>query len=274
MESSPASSDTEGADEEEDEEEEEEEKCHKTLKRKSPPPSTDDLHPFQLNHVDAHTRNAMREDSVDAKTACFPMRIARAQATYNSSADKSDRGVVNALVDAFTDGNKLGRPIPPRCEQLLQLATDEVENSRHIVTKQRTESKRIKIVTPAPPSSPDDELSVGAARSPKTSYMCRASQDCQKVYTTAEGLRLHIRNHHEMDKKWVCHSNECLSDRKFVRQADLRMHLIRMHSPYRPFPCRVPTCTKSFACYSELKRHIASEEHRDLIALVRNGNQV
>jgi hypothetical protein len=45
-----------------------------------------------------------------------------------------------------------------------------------------------------------------------------ACQECPKEYGTAEGLRLHIRNHHDIDKKWMCHDPACMEERRFVRQ--------------------------------------------------------
>lgn len=101
---------------------------------------------------------------------------------------------------------------------------------------------------------------------------------CQKVYQTAEGLRLHIRNHHEIDKRWLCLADGC--GRAFVRQSDLRMHVIRMHSDVRPFPCGAKDCGKAFACHSELRRHICAShkaESDDLLKLaklhIKDGSQ-
>ena len=77
--------------------------------------------------------------------------------------------------------------------------------------------------------------------------------ECGKIYQTREGLRLHIRNIHIVDKKHQC--TEC--DRAFVRAGDLRLHILRMHGTAqdRPFPCSHDNCHKTFACKSELVRH-------------------
>ncbi len=110
-----------------------------------------------------------------------------------------------------------------------------------------------------------------------TLFPC-TSPGCTKVYQTAEGLRLHIRNHHEIDKRWLCLHDKC--GRKFVRQSDLRMHIIRMHSDVRPFPCGDQGCDKAFACHSELRRHIATthkENREELLRLaqshIKEGSQ-
>ena len=39
-------------------------------------------------------------------------------------------------------------------------------------------------------------------------------------------------------------------DISFVRKSDLQMHIIRMHSKERPYPCTQQNCSKSFACHS------------------------
>ena len=54
---------------------------------------------------------------------------------------------------------------------------------------------------------------------------------------------------------------------------DLKVHLIRMHSTSRPFPCRVPDCNKSFASLSELKRHLVAQDHPDLFQLVLSADE-
>jgi len=75
---------------------------------------------------------------------------------------------------------------------------------------------------------------------------------CEKSYSTAEGLSLHVKNHHTQERKWKC--KEC--PKMFVRHADLKLHVLRKHSTERPFPCSTQNCNKSFACLSELKRHL------------------
>jgi hypothetical protein len=81
----------------------------------------------------------------------------------------------------------------------------------------------------------------------------RQCKECNKNYTTREGLRLHIRNVHLDDKKHVCD----ICNVRFVRGGDLKLHSIRVHAPMdlRPCKCLVEGCGKSFACVSELTRH-------------------
>lgn len=230
------------------------------------PPSKKKQKRAELTAVDPLTHQALVEDLLETKRANFPAVLAQAMYSFHTTAggaNKSAAAAVNALVDAFTNGNKLGRALTARCEELLQLATEDAESTRRL--------GRDETCTPVT-GRKSKSLSLISPETGNLVYQCRANADCNKLYTTAEGLRLHIRNHHEMDKRWACHSPECTSERKFVRQADLRMHLIRMHSPYRPFPCRVPKCSKSFACYSELKRHVGHEEHADIVRLVMNSS--
>lgn len=89
----------------------------------------------------------------------------------------------------------------------------------------------------------------------ENSFTC-IHPNCNKTYSTGEGLRLHVRNVHLDAKIWKCLAKDC--ERSFVRQSDLRMHIIRIHSNIRPFPCIVDSCKKSFACHSELRRHVYS----------------
>lgn len=77
--------------------------------------------------------------------------------------------------------------------------------------------------------------------------------DCPKQYGTSEGLRLHHRNIHEHDKRNVCR----FCPKRFVRVSDMKLHILRMHEDNRPFPCTFESCDKSFACNSELIRHMA-----------------
>jgi hypothetical protein len=211
----------------------------------------------QVDHIPALTsadeadelvRAALLEDSKEAKTEAFPGLWEKAKHIIVTSAPDRDMEslAINALLSAFTNDDKTGRPLPRSCQDLLRKATDDVAAAR----KRQREGKTSKRTSLA--QNQVDET-----------FICNAP-NCNKRYTTAEGLRLHIRNHHDVDKKWICHSPSCTAERAFVRQADLRMHLIRMHSPVRPFPCRVPNCSKNFACHSELRRHIATE-HPDLV---------
>ncbi|KAH9259259.1 hypothetical protein BASA81_002302 [Batrachochytrium salamandrivorans] len=251
LENSPANSDSEDG-----EDEDQGEGCCLPSKKKQKL--------VELTAVDPMTHQALVEDLLETKRANFPAVLAQAMYLFHTAVGGANKSAaaVNALVDAFTNGNKLGRALTARCEELLQLATEDAESTRRL--------GRDETCTPVT-GRKSKSLSLISPETGNLVYQCRANADCNKLYTTAEGLRLHIRNHHEMDKRWACHSPECTSERKFVRQADLRMHLIRMHSPYRPFPCRVPKCSKSFACYSELKRHVGHEEHADIVRLVMNS---
>lgn len=85
------------------------------------------------------------------------------------------------------------------------------------------------------------------SRGGSTKFCCQAV-GCGKRYATAEGLRLHTRNHHQVNKTWKCMAENC--DISFVRKSDLQMHIIRMHSKERPYPCTQKGCAKSFACHS------------------------
>lgn len=98
-------------------------------------------------------------------------------------------------------------------------------------------------------------------------YDCKF-EGCTKRYKTSEGLRLHIRNHHIIDKKWVCSAPLCT--KRFVRQSDLRLHILRMHTKVRPYPCNFKSCQKSFACISELRRH--QKGHLRKLKKVRQKN--
>ena len=195
---------------------------------------------------DEFVKRALAEDSKDAKLEAFPILFQKAKSILRSRDHEYDEnGAINAWLSAFTNDDKTGRPLPHACQELLSIATEEVALARQ--RQRETKTHRRSLI--------QNQVDEG--------FVCNA-HNCNKRYTTAEGLRLHIRNHHEVDKKWICHAPDCTSERAFVRQADLRMHLIRMHSPVRPFPCRVPGCTKTFACHSELRRHIGSEHH-DLV---------
>ena len=197
-----------------------------------------------FDETDDIVKAALIEDSKDAKTILFPTLLQQARAMIDNDY-KPEIGktvVINSLLNAFTKEDKTGRPLPRACQELMRRASDGVANAR----KRQRETRSTK------------KTSLTHSSGNSSMFVC-TTKDCKKQYTTAEGLRLHIRNHHDVDKKWICHSPECTAERAFVRQADLRMHLIRMHSPVRPFPCRVPECTKTFACHSELRRHIAAE---------------
>jgi len=194
---------------------------------------------------DEFVKAALLEDSKENKMEMFPKLLAKAKSILQAKGSDDESVAVNALLSAFTNDDKTGRPLPRACQELLKQATDEVAAARQRQRESKTHRRSLL------------QSQVNAI------FICSAA-NCNKRYTTAEGLRLHIRNHHEVDKKWTCHAPDCTTERAFVRQADLRMHLIRMHSPVRPFPCRDPNCNKTFACHSELRRHIGSE-HRELV---------
>ena len=208
---------------------------------------------------DEFVKLALLEDTKEFKTKAFPELVSQAKSIISKEVVGSKNSMesigINALLSAFTKDDKTGRPLPHACQQLLQMATDEVAQAR----KKQKETKVTRKTTCIVQNQLENAV-----------FVCGAP-DCKKKYTTAEGLRLHIRNHHDVDKKWICHSPECTAERAFVRQADLRMHLIRMHSPVRPFPCRVPDCPKTFACHSELRRHIATEHIELVRQLIREN---
>jgi hypothetical protein len=81
----------------------------------------------------------------------------------------------------------------------------------------------------------------------------RKCKECNKTYTSREGLRLHIRNVHLDDKQYICE----VCNMRFVRGGDLKIHSIRVHAPMdlRPCRCLVEGCGKLFSCVSELTRH-------------------
>lgn len=107
------------------------------------------------------------------------------------------------------------------------------------------------------------------SRGGSTNFCC-PSVGCGKRYATAEGLRLHTRNHHQVNKTWKCMAEKC--DISFVRKSDLQMHIIRMHSKERPYPCTQQNCSKSFACHSELRRHLLKIHQVECPKLPKDGS--
>jgi hypothetical protein len=190
----------------------------------------------EIPACDVNCLAVLAEDADESKQRAFP--AIEHMARYAAKLGQGD--AITCLVEAFTEGKRHGRPLPMSCEELLQRATAEVAASRK---RQRVKGSAVAAMKSEP------------AANGQSSFAC---SDCPKVYSTAEGLRLHIRNHHEVDKRWICHAASCCTERAFVRQADLRMHIIRVHSPVRPFPCRVPGCDKAFSANNELRRHIAT----------------
>ena len=85
-------------------------------------------------------------------------------------------------------------------------------------------------------------------------YICPHG-DCRKIYATIEGLRLHNRNYHEINKPWKCFHSKCTHS--FVRKSDLKLHILREHIKERPYACTVGSCTRRFVCHSELRRHLS-----------------
>lgn len=104
------------------------------------------------------------------------------------------------------------------------------------------------------------------SRGGSTNFCCSA-EGCGKRYATAEGLRLHTRNHHQVNKTWKCMADGCKIS--FVRKSDLQMHIIRMHSVERPYPCSA--CDKSFACHSEVRRHLLKMHGIETPKLSKDG---
>jgi len=104
-----------------------------------------------------------------------------------------------------------------------------------------------------------------AGVSPTDDAGAMACSACSKLYHTAEGLRLHHRNHHSADKRWRCFAAGCEA-RSFARRTDLRVHVIRTHSAERPYPCEVASCEKQFACRSELRKHVRTKHAEDVAA--------
>lgn len=103
-----------------------------------------------------------------------------------------------------------------------------------------------------------------------TTSFCCPSEGCGKRYATAEGLRLHTRNHHQVNKTWKCMADDC--NISFVRKSDLQMHIIRMHSKERPYPCPQKSCSKAFACHSELRRHLLKIHEVECPKLPKDGS--
>lgn len=56
-----------------------------------------------------------------------------------------------------------------------------------------------------------------------------------------------------MEKKHICNYPNC--ERAFVRQTDLRIHILRVHSSEKPFHCLFPGCNKGYVTLAELRRH-------------------
>lgn len=221
-----------------------------TLKRAMPSGAAH-CPPIPLDAEDQEiVRLAMMEDQDEYKMQAFPGLLASCRARIEAAkGDKS--AIVDALLDGFTQGNKQGRAIPKACTALIRDAAEVVQQTRN--------------------KSKED----GTARKLKPSDVERDGDhfpcpQCDKIYTTLEGLRLHDRNHHQVDKQWSCRAEGC-KEHAFVRAADLRMHVVRMHSPVRPFPCRVPGCSKQYAAHSELRRHILVH-HEDIVEVLAGGN--
>lgn len=197
------------------------------------------------------------EETEEAKARAWPRIWETAVRAATASGACDEASAVVALLSAFTENGKVGREIPSACVDLLTRATECVAAARK--EQRGKQSSLFASSGDAPQSSSSFRPEVDA----QGKYPCGR---CEKIYSTSEGLRLHNRNHHDIDKKWVCAAPQCEGERRksFARQADLKMHVIRVHSPVRPFPCRLEGCTKSFACFSELRRHLANL-HGDVV---------
>jgi len=136
----------------------------------------------------ALVRCAVTDDGMEAKTLLFPRILAEAKTLLRSGKKSAD-----ALLEAFTGGNKHGRAITRACEDMIEQARQ------------------------ARPQKKPGAASLGRMVSGK--FRCAS---CPKKYGTLEGLRLHARNYHSMDKPWRCLAEGC-DDVSFVRIADLRM---------------------------------------------------
>jgi hypothetical protein len=136
------------------------------------------------------------------------------------------------------DGGMAGPP---------QLSPVDSENGAAL----QPDGSRVKRVRP--PSAKKPKRSMDPVTSGGIDTNIRRCEECDKNYTTREGLRLHIRNVHLEDKKHICD----ICDMRFVRGGDLKLHTIRVHEPTdaRPCRCTYPNCDKAFACRSELTRH-------------------
>jgi len=169
-------------------------------------------------------------------------------ADYGASVQEGH--AVSALIFEFTQNSVTTKySLPAECEQWLKRAADEVNEQRASVKPVRKKK------------SADFIRNVDGEKT-FVCHLCTDDHAHPKEFKTQEGLNLHIRNKHEKDKRWVCHSPSC--NVSFVRQADLRMHLIRMHAPVRPYPCGIPFCVKSFAGVSELRRHVKVDHYKQV----------
>ena len=180
---------------------------------------------------------AEQEDSPESKQEAYLAILTKAAMLSRQGASS-----VDAILHSFTDGNRRGRAIPQACEDLIKRAMESV----------RQRSK------PLPPPGAPEHTAIESGK-----FQCTS---CPKQYDTLQGVRLHVRNHHLMEKLWHCFAEGC-ENVSFVRLTDLRIHVIRVHSPTSPFPCKVPSCRQKLPRYSGLRSHI-TQAHAGLVACI------
>jgi hypothetical protein len=129
------------------------------------------------------------------------------------------------------------------------------DDNDHILHNDGSEKKRVRTIND--PTYHSNKNSYTSSSNGKL----RKCKECNKTYTSREGLRLHIRNVHLDDKQYICE----ICNLRFVRGGDLKVHSIRVHTPMdlRPCRCLVAGCGKSFATISELTRHNKRHHNSD-----------
>ena len=140
--------------------------------------------PASLEENIAVAAAQLEEDKEENKRAAFDTYLGTAKKVMGKVVN--EHTLVEALLESFTEGRRAGRPLEPRCEALLAMATMEVQKSKSSLQKKRLTGKMLeKSVNPETGSQ---------------AFQCTASAGCGRFYTTQEGLRLHVRNHHDNDK--------------------------------------------------------------------------
>ncbi|XP_072306527.1 general transcription factor IIIA, b [Eucyclogobius newberryi] len=78
--------------------------------------------------------------------------------------------------------------------------------------------------------------------------------DCQKHFSNAWILKLHILKVHSGEKRlFTCPKEGC--DKKFSHRFHLESHVLVVHEGQKAFTCAVSECGKSFAMKESLRRH-------------------